>query len=132
MGKLVHLLDIWQTSKQRHFHPSLHINASYPLLLRKSRRMLRGSEARNLRANVSEGVRNLEWKNKSSPSISLSFLTFKLLLERLNRDIAALVRIIVLTLIDLFLFNTELPSPSLRSAMDPLLLLDEVGALRRL
>ena len=35
---------------------------AHPLLLRKRRRMLRGSEARNLRANVSEGVRNLEWQ----------------------------------------------------------------------
>ena len=34
---------------------------AHPLLLRNRRRMLRGSEARNLRANVSEGVRNLVW-----------------------------------------------------------------------
>ena len=33
----------------------------HPLLLKKRRRMLRGSEAKNRRANVSEGVRNLDY-----------------------------------------------------------------------
>ena len=63
---------------------------------------------------------------------SLFFLSLKLLLVRLNLRNASFVLIILPTFTDLVLFSNGLPVPSPKSAVEPLLLLAAVGALRRL